>query len=144
MQLQTTSETISFIRDYENLIAGFYEALAARFTDRAEELNALAADNRKYVTLLERTYFSVISDAIEGGYAFDMNPDAYQFDATLPADATLAQGIRQALALEQTSIDFYALAAEQSAALMADVPQMMKQIVKKKNRRQETIGQIAG
>jgi len=144
MQLQTTSETISFIRVYENLIAGFYEEIAARFTDRAEEFKTLAADNRKYIVLLERAYFSVISDAIEGGYAFDMDPDAYQFDATLAADATLASAIKQALTLEQTSIDFYILAAEQSAALMADVPQMMKQIVKKKVRRQEVIGQIAG
>jgi hypothetical protein len=144
MQLQTTSETISYIREYENLIAGFYEAMAARFADHAEELTALAADNRKYIMLLERAYYSVISDAIEGGYAFDMDPDAYKFDGVLAADATLAQAVQQALTLETTSIEFYTLAAEQSASLMADVPQMMKQIIKKKNRRQEVIGQIAG
>jgi hypothetical protein len=144
MQLQTTSETISFIREYEHLIAGYYDELATRFPERADDFTALAADNRKYFVLLERAYFSVISDAIEGGYAFDMDPDAYQFDPALAADATLDQAVKQALALEQTSIEFYTLAAEQSAALMADVPQTMKQIVKKKLRRQDVIAEITG
>ena len=30
MRLHTTSETISFIRDFENLTAGYYDGLAAR------------------------------------------------------------------------------------------------------------------
>jgi hypothetical protein len=144
MRLHTTSETISFIRAFENSNADFYEDLSERFPEQQDALTALAAETRKHVVLLERAYYSVISDALEGGYAFDMDPDAYRFNTTLADDVTLAQALTQVKALEETGIAFYTLAAEQSAALMADVPQTMKQIVKKKVRRQDTIAQIAG
>jgi len=144
MRLHTTSETISFIRTFENSIADFYEDLAERFPDHRDTLSSLAAETRKHVVLLERAYYSVISDALEGGYAFDMDPDAYRFNTTLAMDVTLAEAVAQVRALEETSIDFYTLAAEQSGSLMADVPQTMKQIVKKKIRRREVIDQITG
>ena len=144
MRLHTTSETISFIRTFENSIADFYEDLAERFPDHRDTLSSLAAETRKHVVLLERAYYSEISDALEGGYAFDMDPDAYRFNTTLAMDVTLAEAVAQVRALEETSIDFYTLAAEQSGSLMADVPQTMKQIVKKKLRRREVVDQITG
>jgi len=144
MQLHTASETISFIREFENRIADYFEGLAGRFPAQADTFRTLAGENRKYVATLEQAYYSVITDAIEGGFAFDINPDDYVFDTALPENAALSNAVNRAVELEQTLIRFYETAAEQSKSLLADVPRAMQQILKKKHRRLDVIKGIAG
>jgi len=72
MNLRTASETLSFIRELEEKAAKFYEDLAKRFPANESDFLAFAKENRKYNKQIQMAYQSVISDAIEGCYAFDL------------------------------------------------------------------------
>jgi rubrerythrin len=143
MQLHTASETISFIREIENRIASYVEDLATRFPTHGGTLTALAGENRKYVKLLEQAYYSVITDAIEGGFAFNLDTADFDFETTESQDSELANAMEQLLELEQTAIRLYETAAAQSRSLMADVPRTMQQIVRKRQRHLDLIRSIA-
>ena len=66
MKLQTASAVISLSKELETASAGFYEALAEKFAEGKESFLTYAKENRKYIVQTERSYYSVISDALEG------------------------------------------------------------------------------
>lgn len=67
----TAGELVRLSVGLEEDTALYYEALAARFPDRAEQLNAWAKDSRRNAVHIQRTYQETISDALEACYAFD-------------------------------------------------------------------------
>ncbi|MCD6307205.1 MAG: hypothetical protein B1H11_01960 [Desulfobacteraceae bacterium 4484_190.1] len=143
MNLRTASETLSFIRELEEKAASFYEELAEKFPENKEDFLAFAKENRKFNKQVQMAYQSVITDAIEGCYAFDLETDDYALDTNLPSTAGLAEAAEKALGMEEKITACYTLGAEQSGSLLADVPRNFKMVVKKRNNRLEKLKSMA-
>jgi rubrerythrin len=132
MGISTCSGAISLSRELENGSAKFYEELSKKFEKDKDLFLAFAKENAKYVTQIERTYYGVITDAIEGCFAFDLNPEDYQVKAAPSKDASYSNALKEALAMEEMILKFYHVAAEQSKHLMADVPRSFTLVAKKR------------
>ena len=144
MKLCTASETLSFIREeLEEKAAKFYEELAKRFPEKEETFLTFAKENRKYNKQIQMAYQSVITDAIEGCYAFDMETDLYAFDTELPDSAGLADATAKALEIEDKILKCYSDGAVQSESLLADVPRNFKIVVRKRSGRLDTLKALA-
>jgi len=135
MGISTCSEAISLSKELENNSAKFYQELSNRYEQEKELFLAFAKENEKYVKQIERTYYGVITDAIEGCFAFDLNPEDFQIKVTLPKDDSYSNAVKEALAMEEKIINFYQVAAEQSKHLMADVPRSFTLVAKKRSER---------
>ena len=143
MKLHTASETLSFIRELEEKAAQFYEELARRFPENKEDFLSFAKESRKYNKQIQMAYQSVISDALEGCFSFDLDPENYTFESGLPDNAGLADAANKALAIEDKIVGCYTLGAEQSGLLLADVPRNFKIVVRKRNSRLEKLKSLA-
>jgi len=139
MRLHTASEAVSLARKLENDTAAFYEGLAKCGKD-LETLHGFAAENRRNVTQVERAYYSVISDAIEGGFAFDIEEDDYS--VKLPEDAGPRDALKAATEIESMISRFYTTAANQAQSLLADVPRVFRQIAQKRTARVEKLNTL--
>lgn len=135
MRLHTASETISFVKELEEKSANFYEDLAQRYSKDEDVLLSYAKENKKYFTQIQRAYYSVITDAIEGGYAFDLESDEHTLDTELPEEASHSDALDMAVEIEEKMIKFYTVAADQSMSLMADVPRNFVIVAKKRRNR---------
>jgi hypothetical protein len=134
MQLCTTSETISFAKSLEENTADFYRELAGRYPE-VKPFAAFPEENRKFYIQILRTYQSVITDAIEGCFAFQLESDQFIIDTALSREAGVKEAIQKALYVEEKMIEFYQTAADQSMALMADIPRNFKLVAKKRSGR---------
>jgi hypothetical protein len=143
MNLRTASETLSFIRNLEEKAAAFYEELAGRFPEKKEDFLTFAKESRKFNKQIQMAYQSVITDAIEGCYAFNLETDDYSFDTDLPDNAGLAEAAGKALAIEGKIVACYTVGAEQSGSLLADVPRNFRIVVKKRDNRLEKLKSLA-
>jgi len=143
MKLCTASETLSFIRELEERLAGFYEELAKRHPEKAGDFEKYAAENRKYNKQIQMAYQSVITDAIEGCYAFNLESDEYQIDTILAEGASLKEAAAKALAAEEKIMALYATGAEQSGSLLADVPRNFKIVMRKRGPRLDSLKALA-
>lgn len=132
MQMQTASEAVSFSQELEEKAAKFYEQLAEILTDYSDTFKGFANENRKFAKQIHRAYISVISDAIEGSYAINLESEEFAFDTDVPQDIPLAKAVEKAKSVEDKIIDYYERAAEQSKALMADVPRNMSIVARKR------------
>ncbi len=135
MTISTCSGAISLSRELENGSARFYEELSKMFEKDKELFLGFAKENAKYVTQIERAYYGVITDAIEGCFAFDLTPEDYQVKAAPSKDASYSNALKEALAMEEKILNFYRVAAEQSKHLMADIPRNFTLVAKKRNER---------
>ena len=135
MGISTCSGAISLSRELENESAKFYQELSKRFEKNKDLFLTFAKENAKYVTQIERAYYGVITDAIEGCFAFDLNPEDYQVKAAPSKDASYTDVLKEALAMEEKILKFYEIAAEQSKHLMADVPRSFNLVAKKRSER---------
>jgi len=131
--LNTASEVVSFARKLEEESAQFYEQLAKQDKEAKESWLSFASENKRNIAQIERAYYGVISDAIEGCFAFNINADEYKFGAELPKN--LSDAFKKAIELEQKLILFYQTAGEQSKSLMADVPRAFQAIAQKRENR---------
>jgi hypothetical protein len=143
MILHTASETISFVKELEEKSAKFYEDLSRRYSKDEDVFLSFAKENRKYATQIQRAYYSVITDAIEGGYAFDLETDEYAFENELPEEASYSGALAKAVEMEEKILNFYTVATEQSMSLMADIPRNFKIVAKKRNNRIPTLQSLA-
>ncbi|MFC1988223.1 hypothetical protein ACFLVJ_00060 [Chloroflexota bacterium] len=132
MRLHTASEVISLSRKLENESAEFYEELPRKYARDEDVLHSFAEENRRNVVQIERTYYGVISDALESGFAFDMEADDYILEASLAQNATYHEALDKAIKIEGHIVKFYSDATEQSQALMADVPRVFKLVTQKR------------
>lgn len=136
MKLQTTAEVISFARKLEEESAGFYENLLQQHAQDENTFRSFIKENGKYVVQFQRAYYSVISDAIEGCFAFAINPDEYSFGTELSEKGNYSDALARALEMEEKIVKFYSDAAEQSKSLMADVPRVFALIARKRQGRE--------
>ncbi len=144
MTLHTCSEVISFSRQLENESASFYENLSQKYTKDEDVLLSFAKENKKYIVQVQRSYYGVISDAIEGCFAFETNPDEYTFETELAENASYSDALSRAVEIEEKIIKFYSDAAEQSKSLMADVPRSFVMVVKKRSSRISKLRSLGG
>jgi rubrerythrin len=135
MIIHTASEGITLAKKLETDSAAFYESLAKAFPAQAESFQAFAKENKKNIVNTERTYFGVITDALEGCYAFNLEADDYKLNTTPAKGADLSKAVGQAVKMEETVQKFYTQAAEQSKELMADVPRAFAIIARKRGER---------
>lgn len=139
MALNTCSEGISFAREMEEGSAAFYEELAKLFPENAETFLGYATVNNKNVSNVQRTYFGVITDGIEGCFAFNIEPEEFTIDLALPAGVAKADALAKAVAAEETIARFYSVAGEQGKGLTADVARAFTLIARKKSERAEEL-----
>jgi rubrerythrin len=135
MGISTGSGAISLSRGLENKPAKFYEELSKRFEKDKDLFLAFVKENAKCVNQIERAYYGVITDAIEGCFAFDLNPDDYKIKTAPSKETIYFNVLKEALAMEEKILKFYQVAAERSKHLMADVPRNFTLVAKKRNER---------
>jgi rubrerythrin len=140
--LHTASEVITLSRKLENDAAGFYEDLARRYATAAESFLTFAGENRKNVTQIERAYYGVITDALEGCFAFNIDEDDYTLVTDIRGGAGYAEVLGQAMEMEKKILAFYADAAGQSKPLMADVPRAFTLVARKREKRLAQLGSL--
>ncbi len=135
MSINTCSGAISLSRELENQAAKFYQELSQRFEKDKDLFLSFATENGKFVKQIERAYYGVITDAIEGCFAFDLNPEEFELKTTLAASTSYSDAVGQALNIEEKMLNFLHVAAEQSKHLMADVPRSFMLVAKKRSER---------
>ena len=140
--INTCSGAISLARELEKSSAEFYKNLAGITADNKDLFLSFAEENEKYVKQIERAYYGVITDALEGCFAFSINPEDYSLETGLEGNETLAEAVQGALKIEEKIIEFYNVAAEQSKSLMADIPRAFKLVAKKRSKRQSTLNSV--
>jgi rubrerythrin len=89
--------------------------------------------------MIERAYYGVITDAIEGCFAFSVETDKYTFEREPAKGLGYTDALNQAINMEQKLISFYTDAAEQSKAFMADVPRTFLIVAKKRENREDRL-----
>ncbi len=142
MGISTCSGAISFSRELETESARFYEELAKRFDSDKDFLLGLAKENAKFTQQIERAYYGVITDALEGCFAFDLDTTEFKVEGPAPGSDYKA-ALAEALRMEEMIIRFYQVAAEQSKHLMADVPRAFTLVSKKRGDRLAKIKALA-
>jgi len=136
MKLNTASEAVSFSKKLENESAEFYENLAQRYVEGKETFLSFAKENGKNVVQVERAYYGVITDAIEGCYSFaGIDTDNYSIETALPEGTGYSNALSMAIAVEEKIVKYYLDAAKVSKSLMADLPQAFERIAKKRSDR---------
>ena len=135
MQLNTSASVISFAKQLEADSAAFYEEMAERYPEAKEVFLTFSKENSNYATMIQRAYYGVITDAIEGCFAFSVETDKYGFEREPAEGISFADALNQAINMEQKLISFYTDAAQQSEALMADVPRTFLIVAKKRKGR---------
>jgi len=135
MSINTCSGAISLSRELETTSAKFYQELAQRFEEGRELFLGLAKENTKFTTQIERAYYGVITDAIEGCFAFNLDPEEFRVPAEVPKDVGYQEAVGEAIKMEEQMLRFYQTAAEQSKHLMADVPRSFTLVAKKRSER---------
>jgi len=135
MIIHTASEGITLARKLENDSAGFYEGMAEKYAPYAETFLSFARENKKNIAQVDRAYYGVITDALEGCFAFNLDTEKYILRTAIPEKAKYADALKQAAAMEDKITAFYHEAAEQSGALMADVPRTFLLVAKKRENR---------
>ena len=139
MKLNTASEVISFTKKLEEQSATFYKELSQRYVKDEDIFLSFVKENKKNIIQVERAYYGVISDALEGCFAFNINPAEYSFKTELAEKARYSEALDRAIEIEEKIIKFYSDAAEQSKSFMADVPRAFKMVAKKRGNRQLTL-----
>jgi rubrerythrin len=139
MIINTCSGAMSFAKELENESAQFYQNLSQRFVKDKEAFLSFAKENGEFIIQIERAYYGVITDALEGCFAFHINPEEYALKTELAEKAIYSEALGRAIEIEEKIIKFYSDAAEQSKSLMADVPRAFRMVVKKRNNRQSTL-----
>lgn len=139
MQLNTSASVMSFAKQLEADSAALYETMAEKYPKAADLLLAFSRENRKYATMIERAYYGVITDALEGCFAFSVETDKYTFKREAGKGLGYTDALSQAVDMEEKIISFYTDAAEQSEALMADVPRTFLIVAKKRSGRKDRL-----
>lgn len=133
--LHTAAEVLTLAKKLENESAKFYQDLSRRYTKDEDVFLSFVKENGKNIVQVERTYYEVITDAIESCFAFNVNPDEYTFKTELAEEVSYSDALDKALEMEEKIVNFYSDAAEQSKALMADIPRTFAMVAKKRSNR---------
>ena len=143
MQLNTASSAISFARKLEEDSAALYEEIARAHPEAEEVFSGFVRENKRYTELVNRTYYGVISDALEGGFSFEgLDTNDFPVEKQLSGSTTYQDALKAAIVTEESIVGFYRAASETSRSLLADVPRIFDQIVRKRGTRLERLKTI--
>jgi rubrerythrin len=142
MKLNTTSQVISLARKLEEDGAGYYESLAKLHPEDSDILLSFDRENKKNITRVERAYYSVITDALEGGFTFDINPEAYAIKPNTFHNTAYSNNLNTAIEMEEKTASFYAVAAEQSKSLLADIPRIFSTMARLRDDRRQKLADL--
>lgn len=136
MELNTTSAVISFTKELEENSTKFYENLIKKYPQNKETFLSFIKENKKNIILVQRVYYEVITDAIEGCFSFKgLDTDNYKFKTELTENIRYSNVLKMAIKAEEKVQRFYLDAAEESKSLMADIPRVFERIAKKRDKR---------
>ena len=135
MKLHTASAVISFAKELESESANCYESLSQKYAKDEDVILSFAKENGKNIVQIERAYYGVITDAIEGCFAFSLSPHEYTLETGLADNESYSHALSQAIEMEDRIMRFYLDATEQSKPLMADVPRAFTMVAKKRDDR---------
>jgi len=135
MKLHTATEVMSLAKKLESESAKFYRDMSRRYVRDGDVFVSFARENEGNIVQIERAYYSVITDAIEGGFAFDIESDDYTFEAPPEQNIPRPDALNKAISIEEKISRFYSDAARQSDALMADIPRAFRLVAKKRDAR---------
>ncbi len=144
MILHTASETINFAGQLEEASAGFYERLSSDYPEHRSAFMSFVAENKRNVQDVKRAYYEVITDALEGGFAFDIRTEDFSLTTAAAGGGLFSEVVQQAADMEETIARFYAEAARQSRALMADVPRLLARIASRRAARVAKLKALVG
>ena len=139
MLLHTTSEIISLAKKLENESAEFYEQISGQYEKDGAAFLSFSKENKKNVKQVERVYYGIISDALEGTFAFDLEKDKYSLDTDPDKNKGYPGILGKALSIEKLITGFYSDAAGQSQSLMADISRVFKLLARKRAERIEKL-----
>jgi len=140
MKLNTMASVMSYISRIEDKTASYYEAHATEDPKLQELLLSWAKENRKFEKTVKRTYYGVITDAIESNFSFEgLETDEFPIEPVLSDPSEPLDMRAKALAVESAMQRFYARAAQISEGLLADIPRLFKKIATKRAERCESI-----
>lgn len=142
MIIHTASEGITLSKQLENDSADFYEKLTKQYEKGAEVFQSFISENKKNTVQIDRAYYGVITDAIEGGYAFNLDTDTYVLPLEVADGVGYEDAVKQAIDVEKKIIQFYEEAAKQSKSLLADVPRAFTIIARKRGSRIEKLNSL--
>jgi rubrerythrin len=142
MKLNTASQVISLARKLEEDGAAFYESLAGQYAKASEVLLGFSRENKKNIMRVERAYFGGITDALEGTFTFDMDPEEYTVKSDLLKNESYTGAINAAIEMERKTALFYDRAAEQSKTLLADVPRAFITMGKLREERRQKLEEV--
>ncbi len=136
MKLNTASAVISFAKELEENSIKYYENLIQKNTQDKEAFLTFIRENKKNIVLVQRVYYEVISDAIEGCFSFEgLDTDNYTFNTELPIKTSYTETLKNAIEIEEKIQKYYIESAEVSKSLMADIPRAFKRIARKRDKR---------
>ena len=132
----TASAVISFVERLEDGAAALYTQMAVRYPQAEARLIGFAGECKKDKIFVVRTYQETITDALEACYAFEgLGLDDYVAQTTVPEEASYADALALAIAMEQKAVDFYTAVAEQSQALLATIPRAFRRNAQRHEKR---------
>jgi len=144
MELHTASQVISLAKELESESASFYKDLSRKYAKDESIFLSFAKENERNTAQINKTYYGAITDAIEGCFTFNINPENYTFDTELAEQASHSAALEKALEIEQKMVKFYLDAAEQSKSLMADVTRTFNLIAGKRGDRKAKLRSLLG
>ena len=140
MELNTAAAVIRFATEVEEKSAEFYEDCAKKYKESSEIFLSFVRENKKNVTFVKRTYYGVITDALEACFSFKgLRVDEYLFEAELGERTSLSEILKMSMEMENKIQEFYQRAGELSESLLADVPRALKKVAEKRNERKQKL-----
>lgn len=137
--MHTSSEVVSFAKELESQSAMFYKDLSQKYTADKDIFLNFARENERNIVQIERAYYSVITDAIEACFAFNIEPSKYKLRTDIPENPSQSDILERARDIEESVINFYSDAAEQSKDLMADIPRAFMTAADKRSKRKQKL-----
>jgi len=138
----TASAVVNFAVELEAACAALYEAMARTYEKEQSIFRELAKENEKNERLVRRTYYEVVSDALETGFSFEgLDLLNYTLDCRLENKAQ-SEAVTMALRSEERIEQFYLAAAEQSKSLLADVSRVFEKLIRQRKARKATLRKL--
>ncbi len=138
MECITAASVITYVSKIELDSAKLYEQWGSVHEKLRASFAAFAKANRKNEQRVKRSYYSVVSDALETGFCFK----DLRADIVIPEfskGASIPEILNLAVKLEKEIQNFYMQAANSSRALLADVPRQMDKVIQERTRRVEQL-----
>ena len=142
MECTTAASVITYLSKLELDTATLYEQWGRVHEKLRDSFAAFAKANRKNEQKVKRSYYSVVSDALETNFCFkDLTADI-----AIPEfsnRASVSEVLNLAVELEKEIQAFYVKAANSSRALLADVPRQMDKVSQERAKRVEQLQALA-